>query len=164
MNLSKLVSFGILATLLNSCSSLTQKQISRNCDELAVKFLETAFSRASENGGRFPKEVLTVRNEIKIPNSEWSEGITTRYKISPSGLVTKSTNREFMWTESDKKTSLNTYPMVLTTDQIACHYKTLFTTSVKNGVPKWGFIDVSSNLPQAGEEHTVTEDNDYIRW
>ena len=163
----KLVSLITLASLLGSCSTLTPKQISKNCDELAVKFLKASHSQASVNGGQFAKEVLTVNNATTIitaNGNKWKIGTIKRHTISPSGKVATFKKREFfIAVNGDSPEHLDTSPTVITGDQIACQYRKLWAFSTKNDIPPSSF-QIIAYLTEAGEELTVTEDKNYIRW
>ncbi len=152
-----------IAAMMGGCSMLTPKQISKSCDELAVKFLQTSHSQASENTGAFAKQVVTIENAGNITNYRWRKGTINLYKINRSGEVTTSRSIEYFMFKGGALESVETNPIILTKDQIACQYKTIHTSPIKNGAPKMDWWD-SANLPDRGEEYTVTEDRDYIRW
>lgn len=147
-----------ISLLITSCGIINSTRVSKDCDDLASKFLSASQSQASVNGGLYAKSIITVSNAVPAGRG-WSKGKVTQYSISPSGKTNAYSYSGFTNEENP-----NTMPEVATDEQIACQYKQQYIVPVlsKNDSAPSPYVFIY--LKTRGENYMVTEDKNGIRW
>ena len=155
-----LLSFATL-TLINGCAPFLN--VSKDCDELAPKFLKTRFAQAAKNHGRYTKEVVVIQSEHQIPIASSDSLLHTfnLYRISTRGEVDKSSISRLGWALEPYG---KTIPNVNTSSQISCHYVLYegreYTYSPHGNIYKTTNLSIDA----FGANVDASEDKDGIYW
>jgi len=155
-----LLSFTSLVPI-TGCSMFTN--VSKNCDELAPKFLKTRFAQAAKNHGRYTKEVVVIQSERQIPIASNSSLLHhfNLYRISTRGEVNKSSNSRLGWVLAPYG---KTIPNVITKSQISCNYVLYEGNEYAYSSHGNVYKTTNLNIDAFGANVDVSEDKDGIYW
>lgn len=160
MKLKKLLlALGFAAFIpITGCSQFNN--VSKNCDELALKYLKTRFEQAAQNNGDYTKHLLVLNSE----NNELINGsiVTvlygTFYGVNANGKIEHKSNFTI---NPGAFLPSKTTPNVATNSQIVCDYPAVYGTRVEKLANGWYDNKVYVTF---GTSVTVSEDNNNIYW
>lgn len=164
MKLKKvLVALGFAVFIpITGCSQFTG--VSKNCDELAQKYLEISFSQAAENNGEYTKQLAIVKSidlvDIDKDGSNHKVANLTAYFTNSNGTIEPSPNF-FMKLPPYSADPELTKPSILTGNQIVCQYNIIAGNRLQY-LPNGNWIE-GAYFP-FGKYITVSEDNGNIYW
>lgn len=163
-----------VAVPIASCSQLSGigfASVSKDCDELAPKFLKAMFSQAAENNGEFAKQVAVVQSIQTFKGPPDSDGDQfdryiyhfNLYQIDASGSIRRFDDQTLLLYENYGLPM--TTPSVATSNQIACTYLEIWGNRYKT-MPDGSFEQTPPGLGKEsyGERIKVSENNEGTYW
>ncbi len=155
----------ILFIPISGCSQvsdvLQSSGVSKNCDELAKKFLPARFQKAAENNGVYTKEVVMIDTITNMQINDLEKQLKASvYSIHPDGMVYV---RKGLINVNRFTGPQPTIPDVNTSSQISCNYFGVYgkTYSFNNNTNKY---DDYADEGLSGENVIVSENKDGIYW
>jgi hypothetical protein len=155
-----LLSFATLVLIIG-CAPFPS--ISKDCDELAPKFLKMRFAQAAKNHGSYTKEVVVIQSERQIPIASNNSLLHTfnLYRISTGGEVNKSSISRLGWVLEPYG---KTIPNVNTSSQISCNY-VLYEGHEYIYTPHDNAYKITNlSIDAFGANVNASEDKDGIYW
>jgi len=144
------------------CSLLPS--VSKDCDELAPRFLKKRFEQAAKNHGRYTKEVVVMQSERQIPitypNNDKLHTFNL-YSISARGEVSKSSISRLGWV---LQAYGKTIPNVSTSNQISCNYPRYEGREYAYNPQRNEYKTTNLAFDDFGANVNVSEDKDGIYW